>query len=96
MQDVLSSKVYAYCNFLLPISTILAAIHKRFWFMLMRVAWRVETCAHIYTRTHTQTNISQQAAPTLYQKKLLYQVCEITFGFSADILMGQKINCMDI
>ena len=78
-----------HCDFLLPVSIILAANHKCFWFMLMWVAWRVETCAHVYrharthtsthtphaytrtqTHTHTISQITQQAASMLYQKKL--------------------------
>ena len=37
----------------------MAANHKCFWFMLMWVSWRVETCAHEYrhARAHAHTQV---------------------------------------
>ena len=32
------------------------ANHKCFWFMLMWVAWSVETCAHVYRHAHARTH----------------------------------------
>ena len=58
--------VCTYCDFLLPVSIILAANHECFWFMLMLVALRVETCAHVYTHTHTTTPFPDKTAGSVY------------------------------